>query len=165
MGQMDVYGWDASMDISLREKLRSDLKNAMRNKDSGAKDAIRIIMSEFFKLTVPLTLESGKKSTRSKKDEEITDDDIQGIATSLAKSEKILLEAKGEASSRYLELLQSYLPQVVAREEIEAWIKDNIDLSQFKNAMQAMGPIMKHFGKRADGGDVKDILQQIGAAG
>ena len=32
---------------------------------------------------------------------------------------------------------------------------------QIKNKMQAMGPIMKHFGETADGDAVKQILQQI----
>ena len=35
----------------------------------------------------------------------------------------------------------------------------NIDFSQFKNKMQAMGVIMKDFGKTADGKLVNDILK------
>ncbi len=163
MGQMESYGWDESQDISLREKLRHDLKNAMRQKDTTAKDAIRIVMSEFFKLTVPLTLESGKKSSRPKKDEEITNDDIINIIMGLTKSEKVMLEAKNESSSEYLVFLQAYLPQMASRDEIAAWIKENIDFSQYKNIMQAMGPIMKHFGKKADGILVKEVMQEIGA--
>jgi hypothetical protein len=46
-------------------------------------------------------------------------------------------------------------------EEIADFIKENIDFSQFKNRMQAMGPIMKHFGKTADGNAVKRVLQSI----
>ena len=38
---------------------------------------------------------------------------------------------------------------VIPREEIVAWIKANIDFSQYQNKMQAMGPVMKHFGKLA----------------
>ncbi len=162
MAQMESYGWNESMDVSLHEKLRSDLKTSMKNKDAGVKDAIRIIMSEFFKLTVPITLESGKKTTRPKKDEEITNDDILNIINGLAKSEKVMMEAKKENSSEYLDLLQTYLPQMASREEITAWIKENIDFSQFKNAMQAMGPIMKHFGKKADGALVKEVMQELG---
>ncbi|RPH51373.1 MAG: hypothetical protein EHM85_06860 [Desulfobacteraceae bacterium] len=46
--------------------------------------------------------------------------------------------------------------------DIEAWIKANIDFSQYKNSMQAMGTVMKHFGKLADGNLVKKILGEIG---
>jgi hypothetical protein len=50
---------------------------------------------------------------------------------------------------------------MATREEIAAWIRANIDLSDFKSPMQAMGPVMKHFGKLADGSLVKQILQEI----
>ncbi|MEJ2221970.1 MAG: GatB/YqeY domain-containing protein, partial [Desulfobacterales bacterium] len=105
-------------------------------------------------------LESGKKSTRLKTNEEITDDDIIGIIQGLAKSDRMVLEAKNEASSDYLNTLLLYLPQMASREEIIAWIGDNIDFSEYKNKMQAMGPIMKHFGKQADGKMVNQILQE-----
>jgi uncharacterized protein YqeY len=118
-------------------------------------------MSEFPKLTVPITLESGKKTSRPKKPEEITDEDIQNIIRSLVKSEKTVLELTKAESSEYLKILQSYLPQMADRAEIESWIQENVDFSRFKNPMQAMGTIMKHFGKLADGNLVKEILQEV----
>jgi hypothetical protein len=53
------------------------------------------------------------------------------------------------------------LPQLTGRAEITAWIEANVDFSSFKSPMQAMGVIMKHFGKTADGGEVKSILQEM----
>jgi uncharacterized protein YqeY len=61
------YGWNPEMPMSLLEKIRRDLKQAMLNKDPEVRNTMRLIMAEFPKLTVPLTLESGKKSTRLKK--------------------------------------------------------------------------------------------------
>ena len=49
----------------------------------------------------------------------------------------------------------------VSREEVMDWVNENIDFSQFKSPMQAMAPIMKHFGKRADGNMVKGLLQEL----
>ena len=158
--QAQKYGWNPDMPASLLEKLRADLKQSMLNKDVDARSTIRQIMAEFPKLTVPITLESGKKSTRLKTNDEITNDDIVGIIQGLAKSERMVLEAKNEASSDYLNILQLYLPQMASREEIIAWIGDNIDFSEYKNKMQAMGSIMKHFGKQADGKMVNEILQK-----
>ncbi|MGW8187678.1 MAG: GatB/YqeY domain-containing protein [Desulfobacterales bacterium] len=155
------YGWVKGAGISLLDKIRLDLKAALRNKDYGVRDTLRQIMSEFPNLTVPIQLESGKKTTRLKKPEEITDDDILDIIRKLVKSEKIVLEAKKESSSEYLQTLERYLPHMITREEIAAWIRANIDLSDFKSPMQAMGPVMKHFGKQADGSLVKQILQEI----
>lgn len=155
-----TYGWSQEMPLSLLNKLKEDLKKAMRNKDPEVRNTIRQIMAEFPKLTVPITLESGKKSTRLKKAEEITNDDIIGIIQGLVKSEQTVLEVTRQASSAYLEILQSYLPKMSSREEIIAWIQANIDFSQYQNKMQAMKPIMLHFGKLADGKLVNQILQQ-----
>ena len=155
----NAYGWNPDMPLPLQVKLKEDLKQAMRDKDEAGRNTIRQVMSEFFKLTVPVTLEGGKKSTRPKTAEEITNDDIIGIIQGLVKSEHIMLEARKEATSDYLQILETYLPRQVAREEIVDWVRGNIDFSQFKNKMQAMGVIMKHFGKTADGKLVSDILK------
>jgi uncharacterized protein YqeY len=160
MSDSAEYGWNQEMPLTLLLKVKQDLKTAMLSKNQEARNTMRQIMAEFPKLTVPLTLESGKKSTRLKKPEEITNDDIIGIINGLVKSEQTVLEAKKEATSQYLEILQLYLPQMVSREEIMTWIKENIDFSQYKNKMQAMAIIMKHFGKTADGKQVKQILQE-----
>lgn len=157
------YGWDASMGISLHDKIRQDMKASMINKDTGVRDTMRLIMGAFPEITVPITLESGKKSTRAKKPEEITDEDIHNIIRKFVKSEKTVLEVKKESTSDYLELLESYLPKMATTEEIEAWIKENVDFSSLKSPMQAMGTVMKHFGKLADGNQVKAILQGMNA--
>lgn len=147
--------------MTLLEKLKADLKVAMIERNDAQKNTVRQIMAEFPKLTVPITLESGKKTSRPKKPEEITDEDIQNIVRSLVKSEKTVLEFTGAKSSAYLEILESYLPQMATRAEIEAWIGANIDFSGLKAPLQAMGPIMKHYGKLADGNLVKEVLQEI----
>jgi len=154
-----AYGWNPDMPMPLQEKLKEDLKLALRSRHDVLKNAIRQVMSEFFKLTVPVVLEGGKKSTRPKKSGEITNDDIIGIIQGLIKSEHIVLEAKKETASEYLQILEAYLPRQVSPEEIIAWTKANIDFGRFKNRMQAMGVIMKHFGKTADGKLVNQILK------
>jgi len=162
MGKLTEYGWDETMDIPLIIKLRRDLKTAMLARNEIIKGAIRIIISEFpTKITMPIILESGKKSSRPKRDEEITNDEIITVIMGLCKSEKQTLVFTGQPTSDYLQALELYLPQMATEEEIMAWTKANIDLSQFKSPMQAMGAIMKHFGKTADGNVVKKILGSI----
>jgi uncharacterized protein YqeY len=162
MSSISEYGWSQELSMSLHDKLRADLKKAMLNKDLEVRNTMRLIMAEFPKLTVPILLKSGKKTTRLKKPEEITDDDIVGIIKGLVKSEQTVLEVTQQETSEYLKILQSYLPKMVSREEIITWIKDNIDFSQYKNKMQAIGPVMKHFGKLADGKQVNQILKEWG---
>ena len=97
------YGWDLGSETSLHDKLKADLKTSMRAKDIVVRDAIRMVISEFPKITVPIVLESGKKSFRCKEASELTNDDILGLIRGLVKSEKTLLEAKGESGSGFLD--------------------------------------------------------------
>ena len=157
----EQFGWNQDMNISLHGKIKLDLKNSMLQKQNDIRDTIRVIMGEYPKLTVPITLQSGKKTFRVKKPEEITDDDLLGIIRGLAKSEKSVLELQKKESSPYLKVTESYLPKMISSEEAKAWINENIDFAEYKSPMQAMGTIMKHFGKLADGNIVKSLLQEL----
>lgn len=162
MSNTTEYGWNETSGMPLLAKLRSDLKAAMLGKNETVKGAIRIIISEFpTRITLPITLESGKKSSRPKHDDEITNDEIITVIMGLCKSERQTLEFTKQATSDYLQVLESYLPKMATEEEIMVWAKENIDLSQFKSPMQAMGTIMKHFGKSADGNVVKKVLASM----
>ena len=159
--QAGEFGWNQEMGISLHDKIKLDLKNAMLQKINDIRDTIRVVMGEYPKLTVPITMESGKKTSRVKKPDEITDDDLLGIIHGLVKSEKTVLELQKKENSPYLQVLELYLPKMAGRDEVMAWINENIDFSEYKSSMQAMSPIMKHFGKLADGKMVKDLLQEL----
>jgi uncharacterized protein YqeY len=126
--------------------MKKDLTTAIKAKDEKKKDALRVIMGEFGRLD--------KK--------ELSNDEIVKILKKLMKSEKEVLEHKGEAAdSEFIKVIENYLPKMATEEEITAWIHQNIDFSQFKNKMQAMGLIMKHFGTTADGNFVKKIIQKM----
>lgn len=130
--------------MTLQEILKNDLKGAMKEKNEAAKDALRVVLGELGR--------SDKKAH--------TDDDVIRILKKLIKSEKELLEKKGEGEtdSEFIRIIESYLPKMASDDEIKSWIADNVDFSKYKNKMQAMGEIMKHFGSGADGNAVKKIL-------
>ena len=71
-------------------------------------------------------------------------------------------EEKGdETESDFIKVIENYLPKMATEAEITMWVEQNIDFAEFKNKMQAMGLIMKHFGATADGNTVKKILQEM----
>jgi len=69
-------------------------------------------------------------------------------------------ELDDRLTSYPIKLAQKYLPKQATEEEIGAWIHENIDFSIYKNKIQAMGPIMKHF-KGCDGNFVKNLLIKL----
>ena len=132
--------------MTLQDKLKNDLKAAMKAQDTVRKDAIRVVMGEMAR--------ADKK--------EFTDGEVIRILKKLIKSEKEMLEksTQGETSA-FIDIIAAYLPQMATEEEIRQWIEANVDFSAFKNKMQAMGSIMAHFGSAADGNTVKQVLQQF----
>jgi len=88
--------------------------------------------------------------------------DVEGKSVSeVKKLVSDTIQALGDKlSSNLIEIAQEYLPAQASEEEIIKWINENLDLTQFKNKMQAMGPIMKEF-KGCDGNVVKNILISI----
>lgn len=120
--------------------------DAIKAKDVGKREALRVVLGEFDRL--------GKKT--------LTDEEVAGVLRKLLKSERETLELKGEPDSAFIHAIEAYLPKMVNDDEITAFIRENIDFSEFKNPMQAMGPIMKHFGETADGHAVKRVLQSFG---
>ena len=132
--------------MNLQSQMKKDLTAAIKAKDEKKKDALRVILGEFARLD--------KK--------ELSDDEIVKILKKLMKSEKEVLEQKGEAAdSEFIKVIENYLPKMATEEEITEWIHQNIDFSEFKNKMQAMSLIMKHFGTAADGNFVKKIIQKM----
>ncbi len=132
--------------MKLQEQIKKDLLSAIKVKDEEKKDTLRVIIGEFGRLN--------KK--------ELSDDEVIKILKKLIKSEKELLEKKGDVTdSEFIRIIENYLPKMATDEEIITWINQNVDFSKFKNKMQAMGLIMKHFGATADGNTVKKILQKI----
>lgn len=128
--------------MNMQERIKGELKVAMKAKDSDRTWAIRVLMGEFGRQT----------------EKELSDDQVIAIIKKLIKSERELLAAQGQESSPFLTIMEAYLPRAATEEEIRAWIEEHLDFSQFANRMQAMRPIMNHFGSAADGNVVKKIL-------
>lgn len=132
--------------MTLQEQIKKDLMQAMKNKDEEKKGALRVVMGEF-----------GRTDKKS-----LSDEDVVKIIKKMVKSERETLEQTGQAGdSRYIDILESYLPKMVSDDDLRRWIADNIDFAGYKNKMQAMKDIMGHFGPAADGNRVKDILQSM----
>jgi hypothetical protein len=126
-------------DMRLQDHILHDFQSRTISKKH--KDALRIVIGEL----------------QREKHKELSDEQVVKILRKLAGYEKELGEKRDQ---EYLDVLESYLPREATREEIAAWIDQNIDFSRYKQPMQAMRDILAHFGARADGNTVKDILSK-----
>ncbi len=131
--------------MGLQKNIQAELQVTIKAKDTARTGAVRILIGEFQRLP----------------EKELSDEQVVGIIKKLIKSERELLAASGEKNSEFITIMEGYLPKQVEEEEIRRWITDNVDFSSFKNKMQAMRPIMAHFGSSTDGNVVKNILQSL----
>ncbi len=132
--------------MSLQERFGDELKTSMKAKDTDRIGAIRILIGEF----------------QRQREKTLSDEKVIAIIKQLIKSERELLAAAGKENSDFLTIMEEYLPRQASTEEIRVWIEGNIDFSLFRNKMQAMGPVMNHFGSAVDGNEVKKIIQGFG---
>lgn len=95
-------------------------------------------------------------------DKHITESDVNGLKPAQLRSLVLKkFEELGDLlTSPKIIIAQKYLPKQATEEEIGTWIHKNIDFSIYKNKMQAMGLIMKHF-KGCDGNFVKNLLIKL----
>ena len=131
--------------MGLQQSITAELQASIKNRDTARTGAVRILIGEF----------------QRQPEKKLSDEQVVGIIKKLVKSERELLAASGQNTSEFIDVMEGYLPQQASEDEIREWIQENIDFSIFNNKMQAMKPIMAHFGSSADGNVVKNILQTI----
>lgn len=131
--------------MGLQEKIQGDLKKAMLAREEVRMSALRVLIGEF-----------QRQGTKA-----LNDQEVLAVIRKLIKSENETMARSGATESPYLEVLESYVPKAPGEEEIRAWIAANINLAEFNNKMQAMKPIMAHFGGLADGNLVRRILDSL----
>ena len=131
--------------MGLQDTIKKDLVAAMKAKDAARKETLRVVLGEFARMD----------------QKQLSDDQVIRILRNLIKAEQEVLAGQDEQESTFIQVIKSYLPQLASDEEIMAWIETNIDFSQFNSKMQAMRPIMQHFGSKADGNRVKTLLQKM----
>ena len=129
----------------LQEKIKEDLIYATKCGDIIKKSNLRVLIGEISR----------------QPNKEVSDSRIIKIIKKMIKDEMSIVDVDGNVDMNYVNLLEEYLPEEIDIEEVKKWILNNIDFTQFNNKMQAMRPIMKHFGSSIDGNEVKHLLERI----
>jgi uncharacterized protein YqeY len=148
-----------TIDMNLKEQIKSDIKEAMRAKDIAKRDTLRNIQTAIKQIEVD-----------QRKD--VTDADVEAILMKYAKQREDAmaqfkkagrddLVAKEEAE---LIIVKSYLPEPMSDEELEATIKeiiDSIGATSMKDMGKIMGKAKEVIGSRADGGRINVCVKKI----
>jgi uncharacterized protein YqeY len=143
----------------LKEKLMDDLKSAMREKDDLKKDTVQMIRAAILQI---------------EKDSGIQVDDNK-IIEIIAKESKKRKDAAAdfeksgrqdliERNNKELEIINSYLPAQLSKEEIETIIKEII-ATIGATSIKDMGNVMKEakakIGAQADGKTINEVVRAL----
>ena len=147
----------------LSQQIRSDMTAAMKARDSIRVDTLRGALAAFVNELVA----KGRKPT-----EELADNDALTVLKRLAKQRKEAAEvytkggraelAKKELSE--LKIIESYLPQMASREDIEKVArakKEELGVTDASGAGKLTGVVMKELQGSADGNLVKEVVASL----
>jgi len=145
--------------MSLKEKIKADLKEAMRAKDTAKRAVLR-------------NLTAAIKQVEVDSRKELSDSEIEAILTKYAKQREDAIaqfKAAGrddlvEKEEAELKLVKSYLPEPLSDEELKKAVEETIKevgASSMRDMGKIMGVIKSKFGSRADGSKVNKIVKEI----
>ncbi len=149
--------------MSLQTTIKGQIKEAMLAKDQLKLSVVRGLVAAFTNELVA----KGRKPQ-----EELSDEDVLSVIRRAVKQRKDSIEQftsggrseLAEAENAELKILETYLPQMMSREDIkkvaeakkvELGITDKAKLGQF------VGMLMKELKGKADGGDVKAVAESL----
>ena len=145
--------------MTIKDKLKDDLKAAMLEKDTIRKNVVQLIKAGV------LQVEKDKRITLD--DEGVLDviaKQLKQRRDSLPDYEKSGREDLIAQLKREMELLMEYLPQQLSHEEIVEIVKDAIaqtGASQIKDMGKIMAAVMPKTKGRADGKEINAIAREL----
>lgn len=145
--------------MSLRDRLRADLKDAMRAQDARRKAAIRMVLTniQLVESESPHTLEDSEIVELIRKEVKRREEAIEMMRT--AGREDLVAEEVVE-----LDILQAYLPALMTEDEIREVAQSVIEeagASSMADMGRVMGALMPRVKGRADGRTVNEIVRAL----
>jgi len=141
----------------MEDRIQSDLKEAMKARDSIRVGTLRMLLAAL-------------KNRKIEKREELTEEECLAVVGKELKNRK---EAAEQYAGRRPELaekelaeaavLESYLPKQLSEDEIRALVRETIEstgASDPSDLGKVMGPIMGRVKGRADGSRVRQVVQE-----
>ncbi len=145
--------------MSIKEQLKSDMKDAMRAKDKIKLSTIRMIMSLV-------------KNAEIEKRGELTDEEVVSLLQKYAKQrrESIEMYEKGgrqdlvDKEKSELLIVESYLPEQLDENEIKNIVKSviaEVGASSVRDMGKVMQAVMPKLKGRADGSIVNRVVREL----
>ncbi|RXJ79688.1 GatB/YqeY domain-containing protein [Arcobacter sp. F2176] len=145
--------------MSLKEQLKSDLKDAMRSKEIVKRDSIRAINTMIKQIEVD-------------ERKELNDEDvIKLVQRGIKQREEASIQYKdagrddlAQVEQEQIEVFKIYLPQQLSDEELETGMKEviaEVKATTIKDMGKVMGTASKKFAGVADGKRINEMVKKL----
>jgi len=145
--------------MTLKEQIKSDVKDAMRAKEVVKRDTLR-------------NIQAGIKQIEVDERRDVRDADVEAILMKYLKQRE---DAKAQFSDAGREdlvekedaeiaIIKIYLPEPMDDTELETTLKEviaSVDAQSMKDMGKVMGAAKSAIGSRADGGRINQMVKQL----
>lgn len=149
--------------MALHEDIKSSLKDAMKAKDAVRLRVVRALLTAFMNEMV---------ATGRTPQDTLTDDEVLTVIKRASKQRKDSIEQYETAGrdelavpeKEELEVLETYLPTLMTQDEIRPIAeakKAELGVEDKSKMGILIGAVMKELGGKADGADVKAVVESI----
>lgn len=149
--------------MTIQEKIKEEIKTAMKAKDETRLLVMRGLSSAFTNELV---------ATKRTPQEPFPDEDAITVITRLAKQRKESInqfraggrDDLAENEEKELAILQEFLPVMMSVEEIQKLAvakKEEMGVTDASKKGMLVGALMKDLKGKADGGDVKNVVDKL----
>jgi uncharacterized protein YqeY len=144
--------------MSLIARIQEELKDAMRERDSERRDALRLILS---------SLQSAEKELQRPLNDQEELQVLQRERKRRAEAEEAFRaggrEEQAEAEAYELEVLEEFMPEPLTEEQLEEIIDDAIaenGATSLRDLGRVMADVMPQVAGRADGSAVSQLVRE-----
>ena len=145
--------------MTLNEQIKSDIKDAMRNKQKERRDTLRNIQAVVKQIEVD-------------ERREVTDTDMEAILMKYAKQREDAMAQFMEAGRddlvekerAELDIIKAYLPEQLEDGELEDILKEiiaTVGATSMKDMGKVMGQAKQTIGSKADGGRINVCVKKL----
>ncbi len=149
--------------MSIQEQILSDLKQAMKDKDQDRLRVLRSLKAKMLEKEISVR-EGGQKK-------ELSDEHAVEVLMKAAKQRRESIEQYEKGSrddlaaqeKQELEVIESYLPEMMSEDEIREIIREKIKevgAESMADMGPVMGSVMPEVKGKAEGSEVKKVVQE-----
>jgi uncharacterized protein YqeY len=145
--------------MELKERLREDMVSAMRAGDVQRRDVLRMVMA-----AVKQTEVDGLKTLNDGDVQDVLRKQIKQRQESIEDYKKAGRQEDVERESAEIDIIASYLPRMMSREEIEQVARATLaelQVTDSKHMGQVMNRLMPQIKGRADGRLVNEVVRSL----